>query len=167
MLLTLFFFSKLANIISHKNEYIHEVKMKNFAKAFIFLSIAGMSFSCAKPKSPVYKDGTYTAVSEKDDWGGWADISITVQDKKIVDCVFITYDKDGVVKGKTYGMQDGQIKNAGLYKIAQASVEGTKKYPGLLLEKQNINKIDAVSGATVSHRLFQDAVRKALQNAVE
>ena len=62
--------------------------MKNFAKAFIFLSIAGMSFSCAKPKSPVYKDGTYTAVSEKDDWGGWADISITVQDKKIVDCVF-------------------------------------------------------------------------------
>lgn len=141
--------------------------MKNFAKGFIFFSIAGMFFSCAKTKTPVYKDGIYTAVSEKDDWGGWADISITVQDKKIVDCVFITYDKDGVVKGKTYGMQDGQVKNVGLYKIAQDSIEGTKKYPGLLLETQNIDKVDAVSGATVSHRLFQDAVRKALQNAVE
>lgn len=151
--------------VKTSKKHIYEVKMKNFAKVCILLSITGMFFSCAK--APVYKDGTYTATSEKDNWGGWADISITVKDKKIVDCTFTAYDKDGAVKDKTYGMEDGQIKNAGIYKLAQASVEGGQKYPGILLEKQNINKVDAVSGATVSHRLFQDAAKKALKDAVE
>ena len=139
--------------------------MRKIIQTVAIVAAAGIFFSCAK--APAYKDGTYTAVSEKDDWGGWADVSITVQDKKIVDCSFVSYDKNGVVKDKTYGMQDGQIKNAGLYKIAQDSVESSKKYPESLVETQDIDKVDAVSGATVSHQLFQDAVKKALQDAHE
>ncbi|MGP1458397.1 MAG: FMN-binding protein [Treponema sp.] len=139
--------------------------MRKIVRTITMLAAAGIFFSCAK--APVYKDGTYTATSEKDNWGGWADISITVKDKTIVECTFTAYDKDGTIKDKTYGMEDGQIKNAGIYKLAQASVEGGQKYPGILLEKQNIDKVDAVSGATVSHRLFQDAAKKALKDAVE
>ena len=142
-------------------------KNQIFQKAVCVLFVTALLFGIVSCGGKSAKDGTYTAVSEKDDWGGWADVSITVQDKKIVDCSFVSYDKNGVVKDKTYGMQDGQIKNAGLYKIAQDSVESSKKYPESLVETQDIDKVDAVSGATVSHQLFQDAVKKALQDAHE
>ena len=40
-----------------------------------------------------------------------------------------------------------------------------RQYPGELLNAQDIDKVDAVSGATVTHREFQIAVRQALQKA--
>ncbi len=40
---------------------------------------------------------------------------------------------------------------------------GVKTYPGKLLEAQNINKVDAVSGATWSYNIFRAAVIEALK----
>ena len=42
-----------------------------------------------------------------------------------------------------------------------------KKYPGMLIEKQDINNIDTVSGATVSKKEFQEAVKDALKKGVK
>lgn len=57
------------------------------------------------------------------------------------------------------------IKNAGLYKIAQAAIQNAAKYGTLLVETQQLDKVDAIAGATVSYELFQNAAALALQQA--
>lgn len=113
-----------------------------------------------------YKDGVYKAVSGiKDDWGGNAEITITIVGGKITACEFLSYDKDGKLKDADYGKTDGVIKNAGLYKIAQAALAGAAQYGQKLIQTQELEKVDAVAGATVSHELFQNAAGIALKQA--
>ncbi|MGP1444516.1 FMN-binding protein [Treponema sp.] len=113
-----------------------------------------------------YKDGTYHAFTDiKDDWGGNAEITITITDGKITACEFLSYDKDGKLKGEDYGKTDGVIKNAGLYKIAQAALAGAAQYGQKLIQTQQPDMVDAVAGATVSHELFQNAAGIALRQA--
>ena len=100
-----------------------------------------------------YKDGVYKAVSGiKDDWGGNAEVTITVKDGKITDCEFLSYEKDGTLKGEDYGKTDGVIKNA-------------EKYGPKLVETQQLDKVDAIAGATVSYELFENVVGIALKQA--
>ena len=113
-----------------------------------------------------YKDGVYKAVSGiKDDWGGNAEVTITVKDGKIVDCEFLSYDKDGTLKGEDYGKTDGVIKNVGLYKIAQNAIKNAAKYGPKLVETQRLEEVDAIAGATVSYELFENVVGIALKEA--
>ena len=113
-----------------------------------------------------YKDGVYKAVSGiKDDWGGYAEVTITVKDGKIVDCEFLSYEKDGTLKDEDYGKTDGVIKNAGLYKIAQDAINNAAKYGPKLVETQQLEKVDAIAGATASYELFENAVGIALKEA--
>ena len=113
-----------------------------------------------------YKDGIYKAVSGiKDDWGGNAEVTITVKDGKITDCEFLSYEKDGTLKGEDYGKTDGVIKNAGLYKIAQNAIKNAEKYGPKLVETQRLDKVDAIAGATVSYELFENVVGIALKQA--
>lgn len=42
---------------------------------------------------------------------------------------------------------------------------GVNRYPKVLVAKQSLEKVDAVSGATWSHNLFKDASKKALKKA--
>ena len=113
-----------------------------------------------------YKDGTYKAVSGiKDDWGGYAEVTITVKDGKITDCEFLSYEKDGTLKGEDYGKTDGVIKNAGLYKIAQDAINKAAKYGPKLVETQQLDKVDAIAGATASYELFENVVGIVLKQA--
>ncbi|MFC2616224.1 MAG: FMN-binding protein [Treponema sp.] len=113
-----------------------------------------------------YKDGVYKAVSGiKDDWGGNAEVTITIKDGKITDCEFLSYEKDGTLKGEDYGKTDGVIKNAGLYKIAQNAIKNAEKYGPKLVETQRLDKVDAIAGATVSYELFENVVGIALKQA--
>ena len=77
----------------------------------------------------------------------------------------MSYDKDGKLKDADYGKTDGVIKNAGLYKIAQAALAGAAQYGQKLIQTQELEKVDAVAGATVSHELFQNAAGIALKQA--
>jgi major membrane immunogen (membrane-anchored lipoprotein) len=43
--------------------------------------------------------------------------------------------------------------------------KGINSYPDSLLKYQDINKVDAISGATWSYNLFRYSVQKALKNA--
>ena len=66
-----------------------------------------------------------------------------------------------------YGKVDGVIKNMGLYKIAQASVLKAAEYGQKLIETQNIDDVDVIAGASISYKLFKDAVENALQGAMQ
>lgn len=129
-------------------------------------------FSCAKKEkvaeeaSACYIDGTYKATSRiKDDWGGSADVEIVIKDGKITSCVFTSYEENGKLKDADYGKVDGVIKNMGLYKIAQNAVTQSNKYGKMLVQSQDIEKLDAISGATVSFTLFKDAVNRVMEEA--
>ena len=124
--------------------------------------------SAADTSSRRYADGTYTALSSiKDDWGGSAEVTVTIKDDRITGCTFVSYEKNGAVKDEDYGKTDGIIKNAGLYRIAQAAIEKAAQYGPRLVETQQLDEVDAIAGATVSYRLFQNAVGIALQQASE
>lgn len=111
------------------------------------------------------KDGTFKGVITKDEIdsknAGDTTVEIIVKDGKIVDCKFIPLDSSGKVKDENYGKDAGEQN----YKKAQKAVEGMKKYPEQLVKTQNIDDVDSISGATVSHKLFVDAAKKAIKEA--
>ncbi len=119
----------------------------------------------AENSSVMYKDGTYEAESKPDSFGGKVVVHITIKDSKISEVTMENLDNNGNEKGEDYGKQDGEIKNEGLYKIAQDAVNNTKEYPAKLMETQDIEKVDAIAGATESNVTFKDAVNKALEKA--
>lgn len=142
---------------------------KYFILLFVF---AIFLFSCAKKEESAkedlirYIDGTYTATASiKDDWGGSAEVEIVVKDGRITSCIFSSYEENGKLKDSEYGKVDGVIKNMGLYKIAQNAVTQSNKYGDMLVQSQNIEKLDAISGATVSFGLFKNAVEQVMKEA--
>ncbi|CEM62602.1 FMN-binding protein [Treponema phagedenis] len=146
-----------------------------FSKIIFCLMIAGaVVLSCNEKnekeepaqKQVLYRDGEYSARSSiQDDWGGTAEVTMTIKDGKIVACEFISYDKDGKLKDQDYGKIDGKIKNQGLYKIAQDSITLSAEYGKRLVETQDVEKVDANSGATISYELFKDAAVSILEKA--
>ena len=144
--------------------------MKNYKIILVALCFICI-FSCSKTetkKSIKYKDGVYKSFANiKDDWGGTAEVEIKIEEGKIVECTFLSYEKNGNLKGPEYGKVDGVIKNMGLYKIAQASVLRAAEYGQKLVETQNIDDVDVIAGASISYKLFKDAVENALQGAMQ
>lgn len=111
-------------------------------------------------------DGTYKAESEPDKdgklGGDYSRLTVTVEGGKITAAEFVGVQKDGTVKGEDYGKTHGSAENPVFYKKAQLAVKANKKYAEELVAKQDPAKVDAVSGATIAYRQFQDAAGKAL-----
>jgi major membrane immunogen (membrane-anchored lipoprotein) len=118
--------------------------------------------SCGKTE---YRDGVYTGTSRPDESGAYGSIRITVSGGKISDCDFITIQKDGSIKDEDYGKINGEISNVDFYNKAQLAVRAMEQYALDFVEKQDLNKIDAVSGATIAHDQFIEAADKALETA--
>lgn len=144
--------------------------MKNY-KSILFVIFIICIFSCSKtePKKPVtYKDGVYKALSNlQDDWGGTAEVEIKIENGKITECTFLSYEKNGNLKDDDYGKVDGVIKNMGLYKIAQDSVLKSAEYGKRLVDTQDVDEVDVIAGASISYTLFKNAVELALKDAKE
>lgn len=121
--------------------------------------------------SAVYADGTYegkSPVYEGDEDGngdGYGEVSITIQDNRIVACEFHTYQPDGTLKDEDYGKQDGEIANADFYNKAQRAVLACRKYAEQLAQTGELSGVTAITGASISHNEFQDAVKDALRKA--
>ena len=124
-------------------------------------------------KNVSYKDGTYegqSSVYEGDEEGngdGYGIVSITIKDNKIVACTFQTYEKDDTPKGEDYGKARGGVANKDYYNKAQKAVAGAAEYARQLAEVGELDKVDAISGATVNYGQFQEAVEDALDKAKE
>ena len=109
------------------------------------------------------KNGTYTAESSRDEKLGKSILTMTIQDKKIIDAQFIGYDLLGNEKDSEYGSITG--KDSADYKKAQIAVQAIKNYPKQLIETQDINKIDAISGASISYSQFIETANAILSDA--
>ena len=111
------------------------------------------------------KDGIYTVESSRDEKLGNATLTLTIRDKKIAAAEFTGYDLFGNVKGDDYGSLTG--KDSADYKKAQVAVKAIKTYPAQLVETQDLSKVDAISGATISYGQFVETVKRAVAEASE
>lgn len=116
-----------------------------------------------------YKDGTYTGRSEdhgEDEDGngsGYGVIEVEFKDNKVVSCTFTMYELDGTVKDENYGSdlsQENRLK-------AQKAVQACEKYAAMLTEMQTPGDVDAISGATIAHSEFVEALNDVLAQAAE
>ena len=111
------------------------------------------------------RDGTYTVESSLDDKLGKSILTLTIKDKKIVAADFEGYDLLGNVKGEDYGSLLG--KDSADYKKAQTAVKAIKLYPAQLVETQDLSKVDAISGASISYGQFVETATTALNEATK
>ena len=116
----------------------------------------------AQSEKITYKDGTYNGESTKDERGNMIKFEIEVKDSAITNVKVQNLNGEGKEKDKDYGKD---TNNEGLYKQAQNSLVGTATYGPKLIETQDIEKVDAVSGATMSNVAFKEAVKNALESA--
>ncbi|NSW90833.1 MAG: FMN-binding protein [Firmicutes bacterium] len=128
---------------------------------FVVLLALVLVSGCSGSK---YKDGTWKAESQPDDYGNTALVEITIKDGKITDVVWKEM-SNGKEKDEDYGKKDGKIENQENYDKAQKAIKASKTYGDKLVEVQDINKVDAISGATRSHETFVSLVKEALEKA--
>ncbi|MBR0289149.1 MAG: FMN-binding protein [Selenomonadaceae bacterium] len=109
------------------------------------------------------KNGTYTIESSLDENFGKSVLTLTIKDKKIVAAEFTGYDLFGNVKGENYGSLTG--KDSADYRKAQVAVDAIKIYPQQLVEMQDLSKVDAISGASISYGQFVETTKRAIEEA--
>ena len=111
------------------------------------------------------RDGTYTVESSLDEKLGKSVLTLTIKDKKITAAEFTGYDLFGNVKGEDYGSLTG--KDSADYKKAQVAVKAIKIYPAQLVETQDLSKVDAISGASISYSQFVETATTALNESTK
>ena len=116
--------------------------------------------------SPYYKDGIYHGYSRSiyiyENF--WGKVQLTIKNGKITDIEFLIIDQD---KNEIFSETYERHYTGNNYYIEQCRKDwkGIQTYPKLLLEKQNINDLDAITGATWSFNIFKDSVAIALREA--
>lgn len=130
--------------------------MKKLTLLFILWALILMP-ACKKN----FRDGTYEGRSTDDSRGAYGIVTVKIEGGKIASAEFVQYNADGTVKAEKYGEEDGEEN----YKIAQKALEQSKKYPEQLIRTQDVEQVDAVTGATTSWKQFQEAAKDALAKA--
>ena len=133
----------------------------------MLLSLAACGGGDTASGNTAFKDGTYTARSsdfEEDESGngaGYGEVTLELKDNTITACTFKMYELDGTLKDETYGAdmsKENRLK-------AQKAVQSADKYAQMLVKAGSLDGVDAISGATISHDEFSEAVEDALAKA--
>jgi major membrane immunogen (membrane-anchored lipoprotein) len=108
-----------------------------------------------------YVDGTYKATYDFVDGHGWKpQIEIVIKDKKISEVKFDYVNPEGKLK-----TQDEKYNNAMKAKVGTNPAEYAPKYEQNLVATQEVDKVEAVSGATHSFENFKALAKAALAKA--
>jgi len=113
-----------------------------------------------------YKDGTYEGKSRAKYIYEpfWGNVHFTLKGGLLTDINFVIRDSslhetfDGNYEKHFEGNQEYIQQSRNDWK-------GVQTYPKKLSEKQDINKVDAISGATWSYNIFKASVNEAMKNA--
>lgn len=127
--------------------------------------LAALVTTGCSAKGPSFVDGAYAGESGKDETGAYGEAELVLRDGRIVACSFVTREKDGSIKDADYGKANGEIANSDYYEKAQVAVKAMDAYALSLVEAQDLRAVDAISGATISHGQFVEAVEAALRKA--
>jgi major membrane immunogen (membrane-anchored lipoprotein) len=113
-----------------------------------------------------YKDGTYEGQSRASytDEPFWGVVHFQINNGKFTDILFMVRDSN---LHETFDAKyEKHFEDIPEYiKQCRNDWNGVQTYPKKLAEKQDINKVDAMSGATWSYNIFRASVQEALKNA--
>jgi len=133
----------------------------------VLLAVLSMA-SCQKGSSDkTYADGKYTGRSldhnddESGNGAGYGIVELEIKDGALVSCEFRLYKLDGTLKDETYGSDLSQANRL----KAQKAVQSAAKYAQALVSAGTGSKVEVISGATISHSEFTEAVNDALSKA--
>jgi major membrane immunogen (membrane-anchored lipoprotein) len=113
-----------------------------------------------------YQDGKYSGTSQSTytDEPYWGIISFSLKEDQFTGIDFII--RDSVLHEPFDSSYAKHFKDNDLYiEQCRNDWKGVQSYPKKLIEIQNIDKLDAVSGATWSYNIFRAAVNDALNKA--
>lgn len=148
--------------------------MKNkLALLLLILILAIFSVACQTEEAPApaptpppqeepkeegkYKDGDYNAELDPDERGWKAVVDLTVEGGKITEVNFDEINAENVKKSEN----EDYLKRWGeAAKIDASKVYG--QYEEDLIETQDVEEVEVITGATSSHEKFQNVVKKAL-----
>jgi major membrane immunogen (membrane-anchored lipoprotein) len=139
-------------------------------KRIVFFLVAILfsvsAFSQMQDSVIKYKDGTYFGQSRAKYIYEpfWGKVHLTLKNGMITACRFAIRDSnlhetfDGNYE-KHFAGNDVYIQQS------RNDWKGVQGYSAKMADKQDINKIDAISGATWSYNIFKASVNEALKNA--
>jgi major membrane immunogen (membrane-anchored lipoprotein) len=110
------------------------------------------------------KDGIYTGSSRASytDEPYWGIVKITVTNNMIGDVKFCI--RDSTLHEYFDGSYEKHFEGNNVYvEQCRNDWKGVQKYPAILAEKQDADKVDAISGATWSNNIFKASVKDALK----
>lgn len=120
----------------------------------------------AQDTSVKLKDGTYEGKSRAKYVYEpfWGKVRLTLKNGLLTDIIFVIRDSNLHVPfdGKYEKHFEG---NQEYIQQSRNDWKGVQTYPKKLTEKQDLTKLDAVSGATWSYNIFRASVKEALKNA--
>jgi major membrane immunogen (membrane-anchored lipoprotein) len=110
-----------------------------------------------------YQDGVYHAIYDRNDVRNWkAFVDITIEDGQIVEVYYDYINDTDELRSKQQGYIEGFSAANGY-----TPREGFDELANRLIKEQDIEKVDAVSGATHSSRNFNELSAAALEKARE
>lgn len=98
-----------------------------------------------------YRDGNYVGESAPDDRGQYGRVELTVESGEITAVEYTEIGSDGEPKGEDYPYPP--------------LFEAIAEYESRLIETQDPDDVDNVSGASGTWELFKDAANNALESA--
>lgn len=98
-----------------------------------------------------WQDGTYVGESEPDDRNQFGRVELTIENNRITNAQYDEFDSDGNMKDEEYP-----------YPLA---IEAQPQFEERLVEAQNPEQVDNISGATATWNKFKEAANDALEQA--
>lgn len=105
------------------------------------------------------KDGTYKGASPADDFGYRHQVTFEMKGGKMISIDYDEIHKDG------HGKQHDEAYCKRMLKSGTTPATAYPSYENQMLEKQDFNRIDAVSGASYSDYRFRLAILYAILNS--
>jgi major membrane immunogen (membrane-anchored lipoprotein) len=124
--------------------------------------------SIAIQKSCRYHDGSYTGQSRAKYTGEpfWGIVNLAIKNDSITEINFMI--RDSSLHETFNGNYEKHYQGDSLYmQQCRNDWKGVQLYPAKLSETNNIEKVDAVSGATWSYNIFRSSVKGALNKATK
>ena len=112
----------------------------------------------------VYKNGVYEGTTKKDYEGYNADASIEVKQGSIATVLWSIYDNN---RNRYFDATYEQVYAGNPVYMQQCrdNMKGMVAYGPKLIETQDIDKVDCITGATWCHNKFKEVVNIALKDA--
>ena len=157
------------------------MKLKNYVSVlwlFFMVLLIGCSSKTSSDNSSIqtgtadskaaldkYKDGTYEVETKPDYEGYITKAKVTIKKDKITNIEWGIFDANRNNKPFDEKYEEVYIGNENYIQQCREDWKGSRTYSPELIETQDPNKVDAVSGATWTNNKFKEIVAKALESA--